>query len=93
MELVYSKKLELNEASECIYKELNLDYYLVACESEGTCTYGIQINMTKDDGEFETALINDVLSSKARMIELIHLLYHNSVTPVSAFDVIYDYIA
>ena len=93
MELVYTKKLELNEASDCKYKELNLDYYLVACESEGSRTYGIQINMTKDDGELETALINDVLSSRTGMIELIRLLYNNSVTPVSALDVIYDCIA
>jgi hypothetical protein len=49
--------------------------------------------MTKDSGESETAVINDVLPSKASMMELINLMYKNSVTPVSAHDVIYDCIS
>ncbi len=93
MELVCSKKLELNETIECKNKELNLDYYLVVCEIDNSCTYGIKIDMTKDSGEFETTLINDVLPSRSDTIELIKLLNSNSVTPVSAYDVIYDYIA
>ena len=93
MELVCSKKLEVNEAIECENKELNLEYYLVALEAENSCTYGIQINMTKETGESETAVIHDVLSSRTSMIELIKLLHSNSVTPISAYDVIYDCIA
>lgn len=93
MELICSKKLELNKELESKIKELNLEYYLVACESEDSCTYGIQINMTKDNGESEIVVINDVLTSKTSMIELIKLLYSNSVTPISAYDVIYDCIA
>lgn len=93
MELVYSRKLELSEAADCKYRELDLNYYLVSCKSEDSCTYGLQINMTKDGGEMETILINDVLPSRTKMIELIKLMYNNSVTPVSALDVIYDCIA
>ncbi len=93
MELVCSKKLELDETLECKNKELNLDYYLLAREDDCSCTYGIKINMTKDTGEIEAVEINDVLSSKANMIELIKLLHSNSVTPVSAHDVIYDCIS
>ncbi len=93
MELVCSKKLEINESVEYQCKELNLEYYLLSCETDNSCTYGIQINMTKDSGESETAVINDVLPSKASMMELINLMYKNSVTPVSAHDVIYDCIA
>ncbi|MHB8065146.1 MAG: DUF6514 family protein [Ruminiclostridium sp.] len=93
MELVCSKKLELSESLECRNKELNLEYYLLACENENSCTYGIQINMTNDVGETETAIIRDVLASRTNMIELIKLFHSNSVTPVSAYDVIYDCIA
>jgi len=93
MELVCSKKLQLNETLECRNKELNLEYYLVVSECENLCSYGIQINMTKDTGETETAVIRDVLSSRTNMIELIKLFYSNSVTPVSAHDVIYDYLS
>jgi len=93
MELVCSKRLELNETLGCKNKELNLEYYLLACEDENSCTYGIQINLTKDTGETETTVIHDVLSSRTNMIELIKLFHSNSVTPVSARDVIYDYIS
>jgi len=93
MELIYSKKLELNDALECRNKELDLEYYLLACEADNSCTYGIQVNMTKDTGESETAAIHDVLPSRDSVIQLIKLLYSNSVTPVSAYDVIYDCIA
>jgi len=93
MELVCSKKLELNETLECKNKELNLEYYLLVREDDNSCTYGMQINMTKDTGETETAIINDVLSSRTNMIELIKLFHSNSVTPVSAYDVIYDCIS
>lgn len=92
MELVCSKKLEINDAVEYQYKELNLEYYLVACEVDNSCTYGIQINMTKDSGESESAIINDVSTSKTGMLDLINLMYKNSVTPVTAIDVIYDSI-
>lgn len=93
MELVCSKKLEMDEELECKNKELNLDYYLVVNESDDSCTYGIQINMTKESGESESAIIKDVLPSRDNMIELIKLLYSNSVTPITAHDVIYDIIA
>jgi len=93
MELIYSKKLEFNDALECKNKELNLEYYLVASEAEDSYTYGIQVNMTKDTGESETAAIKNVSPSKDSVIELIKLLYSNSVTPVSVHDVIYDCIA
>ncbi|HEY5586262.1 MAG TPA: DUF6514 family protein [Ruminiclostridium sp.] len=93
MELICSKKLELNVELDCKTKELYLEYYLIACESENFCTYGIQISMAKDNGESETAVIHDILSSKENMIELIKLLYSNSVTPVSAYDVICDCIS
>ncbi len=90
MELICSKKIELNETVECKNKELNLEYYLLICEAENSCTYGIQINMTKDTGETESAVINDVLASKTNMIKLIKLFHSNSVTPVTARDVVYD---
>lgn len=93
MELVCSKKLELNETLECKNIELSLEYYLLASEDEDFCTYGVQVNMTKDTGETETAVIRDVLTSKTNMIELIKLLHANSVTPVSVCDIIYDCIA
>lgn len=93
MELVYTKKLEISEAIEYQYKEINLEYYLLACETDETCTYGIQINMTNDRGESETEIIKDVLTSKSGMIDLIRLLYTNSVTPVSARDIICDCIS
>jgi hypothetical protein len=93
MELVCTKKLELEETLEDKNKVLSLEYYLVASGNDDACTYGIQINMTKDTGETETAVIHDVLSSRTNMIELIRLFHSNSVTPVSARDVIYDCIA
>lgn len=93
MELVCTRKLELNETLECKSRELNLEYYLLKSICEDCCTYGMQINMTKDTGEFETIVINDVLTSRDSMIDLIKLLHSNSVTPVSALDVIYDLIA
>lgn len=93
MELICSKKLELNEMLESNNKELNLEYYLLVCEADNSCTYGIQINMTKDTGETESAVIKDVLASKTNMVELIKLLHSNSVTPVTAHDVVYDCIA
>lgn len=93
MELVCSKKLELDDTLECKSREINLEYYLLACMYEDSCTYGMQISMTKDTGELETAVIRDVLASRDNMIELIKLFHSNSVTPVSAIDVIYDCIA
>ncbi len=93
MELVYSKKLEISDTIGYQYKELNLEYYLVACEMNNSCTYGIRINLTKDGGEAETAVINDISPSKDGMLDLIKLMYKNSVTPVTARDVIYDCIA
>ncbi|QNU65425.1 hypothetical protein EHE19_010810 [Ruminiclostridium herbifermentans] len=93
MELVCSKKLELDDTLECKSREITLEYFLLSSMCEGSCTYGIQINMTKDTGESETAIIQDVLVSRDDMIELIKLFHSNSVTPVSALDVIYDYIA
>jgi hypothetical protein len=93
MELVYTKKLELNETLECKNKELNLEYYLLSSEDESSRTYGIQINIINAIGETDTAIINDVLSSRTNMIELIKLFHSNSVTPVSARDVIYDCIS
>jgi hypothetical protein len=93
MELVCTKKVDLDDVLECKNNELNLEYYLLSCENENSSTYGIQIIMTKNNGESEIAVINDVLSSRTSMIELIKLFYSNSVTPVSAYEVIYDYIA
>ncbi len=93
MELVYSKKLEINESVKYQCKEINLEYYLVACETDSTCSYGIQINSTTDKGEAESTVVEDVFSSRARMIELINIMYQNSVTPVSIKDVIYDCIS
>ncbi|OPX43150.1 hypothetical protein CLHUN_28980 [Ruminiclostridium hungatei] len=93
MELICSKKLEINESVVYDCKEINLEYYLVSCESDNSCTYGIQISMTKDSGTSETAVIKDVLPTKSGMIDLIDLMYKNSVTPVSARDIIYDCIA
>jgi hypothetical protein len=93
MELVCSKKLELDETLECKSREINLEYYLLTCTNKEYCSYGMQINMTKDTGEVETAVINDVLISRDSMIDLIKLFHSNMVTPVSAFDVIYDCIA
>lgn len=93
MELVCSKKLELDETLGCKSREINLEYYLLACTDTEPYTYGMQINMTKDNGEVETAIIPDILTSRDDMIELIKLFHSNSVTPVSARDVIYDCIA
>lgn len=93
MELICSKKLEINESVVYDCKEINLEYYLVSCESDSSCTYGIQISMTNDSGASETAVIKDVLPTKSGMIDLIDLMYKNSVTPVSARDIIYDCIA
>ncbi len=93
MELVCSKKLELDETLECKSREIYLEYYLLTCINKDYCSYGMQINMTKDTGEVETAVINDVLISRDSMIDLIKLFHSNTVTPVSAFDVIYDCIA
>ncbi len=93
MELVCSKKLEINESVEYQCKEINLEYYLVACETDSSCTYGIQINSTTDMGEAESEVVEDVSPSKAKMVELINLMYQNSVTPVSIKDVIYDCIS
>ncbi len=93
MELVYAKKLEIDEVSKGNNKELNLEYYLLASETNATVTYGIQISLLKENGESETVIIPDVLASKPNMMELINRLYSNSVTPVSVYDVIYDCIA
>lgn len=93
MELVCTKQLEIVETVEYRYKQVNLEYYLLACETDEACTYGIQINMTSDRGEAETEIIHDVSTSKAGMIDLIKLLYTNSVTPVSARDIVCDCIS
>jgi hypothetical protein len=93
MELVCAKKLEVDDTVKCKNKELHLEYYLLSGEDRDSCTYGVQINMMKDSGETETVIIKDVLSSRTSMIELIKRFYSNSVTPISAHDIIYDYIA
>lgn len=93
MELVCAKKLEIDEVSKGKNNELNLEYYLLASETDTTVTYGIQISLLKENGETETVIIPDVLASKPNMMELINRLYLNSVTPVSVYDVIYDCIA
>lgn len=93
MELVCSKKLDINEMVEYHSNQINLEYYLICCETDNSRTYGIQINMIKESGESESAIINDVSPSKDGMMRLINLMYKNSVTPISAKDVIYDCIA
>ncbi|PYG87024.1 hypothetical protein LY28_02404 [Ruminiclostridium sufflavum DSM 19573] len=92
MELVCSKKLELDETLECKSREINLEYYLLACTVDDYCRYGMQINMTRNSGESETAIIRDVFTSREEMINLIKLFHSNSVTPVSALDIVYDFI-
>jgi orotate phosphoribosyltransferase-like protein len=93
IELICSKKLELNEALESKSKELKLDYKLVASKEEDTFTYGIKISLFGENGESENVIIPDVVSSKTNMVELINRLSTNLVTPVSCFDVISDYIS
>lgn len=93
MELVCTKKIEITELSNGSNEELNLEYYLVEGEANNSVTYGIQINLFKENGDAEKVIVPDVLSTKPSTMELINLLYSNSVTPVSAYDVISDYIA
>jgi hypothetical protein len=93
MELVCAKKLEVNDSLRCKNEQLHLEYYLLSGEDRDFCTYGVQINMVRDSGETETVVIKDVLSSRTSMIDLIKRFYSNSVTPISAHDIIYDYIA
>ncbi len=89
--LIYTKKVVVSEDK---VKELNLKYYLIASEqTNSTTTYGIQIIMENDKGRTEMAFIPDVLPTKTGINNLIYLLYSNSVTPVSVYDVIYDCIA
>ncbi len=89
--LIYSKKVIVSEGKE---KELYLKYYLIASEQTNSATtYGIQVIMEYDMGGIGKAFIPDVLPSKTGINNLIYLLYSNSVTPVSVYDVIYDCIA
>jgi hypothetical protein len=89
--LIYTREVVVSEGKS---KILNLKYYLIASElTDSTTTYGIQIIMEKDNGRTEKAFIPDVISSKTGIKNLIYLLYSNSVTPISMYDVIYDCIA
>ncbi|ACL74921.1 DUF6514 family protein [Ruminiclostridium cellulolyticum] len=89
--LIYTKKVVVSEG---IVKELYLRYYLIAREQTNSLTtYGIQVIMENDKGRIEKAFVPDVLSSETGINNLIYLLYSNSVTPVSVYDVIYDCIA
>lgn len=93
MELICSKKLTINEAMDYQCGELNLDYYLIACELNNSHSYGIHIKMTDKRGVCESAVINDVFTTKASVLEIINIMHKNSVTPTSAHEVIYDCIA
>jgi hypothetical protein len=75
-------------------RDYKLEYYLISAKQNKMpiTTYGVKINLVKENDYTEHITIPDVMVSKESMIELINLLYNNLVTPVSAQDVIYDYI-
>lgn len=89
--LVCTKKIRVSEDRD---RELNLEYYMVSGKTSQACTtYGIQVVLVKDSGQTEKAFIPDILLSRPDIYKLIDLLSSNSVTPVSAYDVVYDCIA
>lgn len=87
---------------ECVVPSIegiqgSLHYFATECEIsiEGTkaIVYGIRVEKRHADCVEEAEEYCDITTRYDDIIRLTELLYRNSVTPVSVFNVIEDYIA
>lgn len=90
---VYTKEV-VDENS----RELHLEYCVTesVCLSDGTQgipTYGIRVQLSFGEDKAEVSLVQDVTPSKKTALELLRILYENSVTPVALRDVIEDFVS
>jgi hypothetical protein len=88
----------LEEMTDVPSKLCSLNYYLLqnTCMAEGAANlpvYGIRVELTNTGRLVDSAEICDVTTSMERGKYIISLLSKNTVTPVSLFDVIADYLA
>ncbi len=93
-EIFFSTKCVENDNNE----KLKLDYYItvgeIECESGASFeSYGVKIVMTREDGENESAQIDDIFVNSLEIDELIVLLSRCTVTPMSLYEIMDDYLA
>ena len=93
-EIFFSTKCVVNDEDE----ELKLDYYITVGEVvfEGGASfesYGVKIVMTRENGEKEETQINDIFVNLLEIDELIMLLSRCTVTPMSLYEIMDDYLA
>ena len=93
------KRLEIipQEITEDPGNPLELEYYLVECDSKEECNeaqkgYGIEI-VKKNNGKVaESILIHDIFTTREKSETLIKKLFVNSVTPMSLPYILDDLI-
>ncbi len=93
------KRMEIipQEITEDPGNPLELEYYLVECDSKEECNetqkgYGIEI-VKKNNGKVaESILIQDIFTTREKSEMLIKKLFVNSVTPVSLPYILDDLI-
>ena len=71
-------------------ENFGVKYYLLTNIASERTYYGIKVE--KIGGAFEEATVFDVLPSRDETIKIIHLLKDMHVTPITAKDVINDYV-
>ncbi len=93
-EIFFSTKRVHDENGE----ELKLDYYITVGEAafeNGTSfeSYGVKIVMTRENGEKEMSQIDDIFVNSLEIDELVMLLSKYTVTPMSLYEIMDDYLA
>ncbi len=93
-EILFSERNIRNEEGQ----ELYLRYYITVNDicREGSVlfeSYGVKIVMVREDGKAEAAKIDDIFVNLLEINELVMVLSRCSVTPVSLYEIMDDYMA
>lgn len=93
-EILFSERNIRNEEGQ----ELYLRYYITVNDicREGSVlfeSYGVKIVMVREDGKAEAAKIDDIFVNLLEINELVMVLSRCSVTPVSLYEIMDDYLA
>ncbi|MDO5294019.1 MAG: DUF6514 family protein [bacterium] len=74
-------------------KKLMLEYYLTEKKSEETeeVIYGISVTKQSDEG-IESDVVDNISYKKEKVLDLLHILSENTVTPICLAEVLDDLI-
>ena len=95
--ILESKVYEISLKEECENgKDFVVDYFLLedvydACQSYACCKYGLKLEKRYlDTDTAECSYYPNLVQTKREASHLIDILYHHTVTPVAADDVLMD---